>query len=98
MNPFDVKPYRFQRQQFIESEIVSLRVSPLEAEEILDALTVSLKRGHDEDEISDILLRAEGLKQALAEFEKVEAIEYPDLVDGDLEDQREIGDRYKVTE
>jgi 5'-deoxynucleotidase YfbR-like HD superfamily hydrolase len=94
----NLKPYRFQRQQFIEQEIVALRVSPLEAEEILDALTASLKGGHDEDEITDILHRADDLKKSLAEFEKVEAIEYPDLVDGDLEDQREIGDRYKVTE
>jgi hypothetical protein len=92
----NLKPYRFQRQQFIEQEIVSLKVSPLEAGEILDALTVSLKRGHDEDEITDILHRADDLKKSLAEFEKTDAIEYPDLVDGDLETQREIHDGVKA--
>ena len=86
---------RFQRQQFIEQEIVSLKVSPLEAEEILDALTVSLKRGHDEDEIMDILHRADDLKKALVEFEKTSAIE-SDLVDGDLEIQREIYEGVKA--
>ena len=66
---FPKRPYRHQRLQFVEQEIVALKPDAKEASDLLDALICAIKAGHDEAILIDVLDHAEGLKQSLDEMD-----------------------------
>jgi len=66
---------RFDHQKAVERAITDFRPDFIEAEEILQALQVSLERRYEQD-ISDILHEMKQLREALQEADSTQQLEH----------------------